>query len=546
MTHEMMILVIQLGIIILAAKFTGWLFAHKLGQPQVLGELISGMVIGPYLLGSIEIPLLHGPLFHHTGEAIPVSPELYGVATLGSIILLFVSGLETDLKTFLKFSAKGSIVGIGGIIIAFFMGAGITVLLTPGVDSLMHPTAMFLGTISTATSVGITARILSDKKKLSSPEGVTILAAAVLDDVLSFVLLSVVVSFTAVAASGGAVAWGALGAVALKAVGFFIICSVLGIFLAPRIIKGLRVLDSMDVIIGASLGISLLLAGLSEMTGLAMIIGAYITGLSFSQTDVSHEIRERTEGVYNFLVPVFFSVMGMMVDFAAMKSVIWFGLAFTAVAFISKIFGCGLPALFAGFNLRGAYRIGVGMLPRGEVALIIAGIGLSNGVIGAEMFGVAIMTMLLASIAAPPLLIQSFSGGSGYRSSIEEKDTAVSIELEFPSLMAADFMRRSLFAGFRSEGFFVNQLDHNTRVYQLRMDLVVLTLIQEGEKIILNTPPEHEQFVRLMMMEQLLDFKDFLSGLESMKSPDMMGAELLMGMFAEEGARKSKESGASS
>ncbi len=539
MTHKMLVLVIQLGLIILASKLLGWFFSRKLRQPQVLGELIAGMLIGPYLLGSIHIGALEGPVFPISGGTIPVSPELYGLATVGSIILLFVSGLETDLKTFLKFSAKGSIVGIGGIIISFLLGSSVTVLLNPAVDSIMHPTALFLGTISTATSVGITARILSEKKKLSTPEGVTILAAAVLDDVLSIVLLSVVVGMAGVAALGGSMEWGAIGIVALKAIGFWLICTIIGIIIAPHLTKRLKYFESLEVIVGVSLGIALILAGLSEMVELAMIIGAYITGLSFSQTDVAHEIREQIQGLYDFLVPIFFCVMGMMVNFAAMAEVIWFGLAFTLVAFIGKLFGCGIPALFVGFNIRGAFRIGSGMLPRGEVTLIVAGIGLSSGAIGADMFGVAIMTMLFASIAAPPLLIMSFKGGSGYRKTLEEKDEAVAIELEFPSVQTAEFLRRSLSDGFRSEGFFVHRLDHNAQVFQIKKDAMAFTMVQDKAKIILNAPPEHEQFVRLMMMEELLTFKDFLSGLESMKSPDMMGAELLMGMFADEAAKKS-------
>ncbi len=454
---------------------------------------------------------------------------------MGSVILLFVSGLETDLKTFLRFSGKGSVVGLGGIFISFLLGSGVTALLNPAVDSIMHPTALFLGTISTATSVGITARILSEKKKLSTPEGVTILAAAVLDDVLSIVLLSVVVGMAAVAAAGGSVAWGAIGVVAVKAIGFWLVCTVIGIIAAPHITKGLKYFESLELIVGVSLGIALILAGLSEMVELAMIIGAYITGLSFSQTDVSHEIREQIQGLYDFLVPIFFGVMGMMVNFAAMVDVIWFGLAFTIVAFIGKLFGCGLPALFVGFNTRGAFRIGAGMLPRGEVTLIVAGIGLSSGAIGPDMFGVAIMTMLFASIAAPPLLIKSFEGGSGYRKALEEKEEAISIELEFPTELTAAFLRRSLIDGFRGEEFFVNRLDHNAQVYQIRKEQMIFTLMQQKTRIIVNTPPEHEQLIRLMMIEELLIFKDFLSGLDTMKSPDMMGAELMMGIFAQGG-----------
>jgi Kef-type K+ transport system membrane component KefB len=533
----MLLLILQLGTILIAAKITGWFFSKKLNQPQVLGELLAGMVIGPFMLGSIHLNILEGPLFPNSGATIPVSPELYGLATVGSVILLFVSGLETDLKTFLKFSAKGSVVGLGGIFISFFLGSGVTVLLNPSVHSIMDPTALFLGTISTATSVGITARILGEKKKLSSPEGVTILAAAVLDDVLSIVLLSVVVGMAGAAAAGGVMNWGAIGVVALKAIGFWLVCTLIGIMTAPKLIRGLKRSESFELIVGVSLGIALILAGLSEMVELAMIIGAYITGLSLSQTDVSHEIRERIQGLYDFVVPIFFCVMGMMVDFSALKNVLVFGLSFTLVGFIGKLFGCGIPALFAGFNVRGAFRIGAGMLPRGEVTLIVAGIGLSSGAIGKDMFGVAIMTMLFASIAAPPLLIKSFQGGSGYKRDITQKDESVSIELEFPSIQTADFLRRSVTDGFREEGFFINRLDHNAQVFQIRKDDIVFTLEQDKESISLNTPPAHEQFVRLMMMEKLLEFKDFLDGLESMKSPDMMGADLLMGMFADEDAK---------
>ncbi len=532
MAHEMMILVLQLGLILFFARISGWFFSRKLKQPQVLGELIAGMIIGPYLLGAVNIPFLNGPIFPLSDGTIPVSPELYGFAVLGSIVLLFTSGLETDLPTFIKFSGKGSVVGLGGIIISFLLGSGITVLLNPVVDSFLHPTALFLGTISTATSVGITARILSEKRKLSSPEGVTILAAAVLDDVLSIVLLSVVVGMSA-ALAGNSMSWGNVGIVAVKAIGFWVICTVIGILVAPLITKKLKLLDSLDLIAGLSFGMALILAGISEMFELAMIIGAYIVGLSFSRTDVAHEIRERIQGVYNFLVPVFFCVMGMMVNFSAMREVLWFGLAFAVVGFIGKLVGCGLPALLVGFNLRGAFRIGSGMLPRGEVTLIVAGVGLSSGAIGPDMFGVAIMTMLFASIASPPLLIKSFKGGSGYRKSLEkEAKDVVSIELSFPGYRAAEFMRRSLAEGFREEGFFIHRLDHNRLVYQIRQNDIVFTLIQEHEKLILNTTPENESFIRLMMMERLLEFKDFLSGLESMKSPDMMGAELMKGIFS--------------
>jgi Kef-type K+ transport system membrane component KefB len=405
----------------------------------------------------------------------------------------------------------------------------------------MDPEALFLGTICTATSIGITARILGESRKISSPEGVTILAAAVLDDVISIVLLSVVVGISTVAMGGGTVAWSQIGSVALKAVGFWAICMVVGIVAAPHITKRMKRLESLGIVAEISFGIALLLAGFSEMAGLAMIIGAYITGLSFSQTDVSSEITERIKAVGDYFIPVFFAVMGMMVDFKAVGSVLGFGILFSLIAFAGKLFGCGFPALFVGFNMKGAFRIGAGMLPRGEVTLIVAGIGLASGAIGPDMFGVAVMTMLLASVAAPPLLVQSFKGGSGYKKELQtsEDGDMVTLELEFPSERAADFLRRSISDAFRSEGFFIRTIEGSVKSWQIRKDELVFILKRQGAKLELQSKQQDEAFVRLMLMETLVDFQEFVDSLKSMEQPEMMGAGLLMNMFAQQSKSES-------
>ena len=443
------------------------------------------------------------------------------------------------MPTFIRFSGKASVVGLGGVCFSFLLGSGITVLFHPGVNSIMDPEALFLGTICTATSIGITARILSENKKISTPEGVTILAAAVLDDVISIVLLSVVVGISLVKIGGGTIAWSGIGLVAIKAIGFWAVCMVIGIFAAPFLTKGMKSFQSISLIAEISFGLALLLAGLSEMAGLAMIIGAYITGLSFSQTDVASEIIERIKSVGTYFVPVFFAVMGMMVDFSAIGSVVGFGLLFASLAFVGKLFGCGLPALFVGFNMRGAFRIGAGMLPRGEVTLIVAGIGLASGAIGPDMFGVAVMTMLLASIAAPPLLVFSFKGKSGYRDTLETVADIdmVSIELEFPSERAAEFVRRSLAQAFRSEGFFITSLEGSARSWQIRKDEMIFVMKRQVSKLEISCKRHNEGFVRLMMLETLADFQEFIDGLKSMDSPDMMGANLMINIFAQEDSR---------
>ncbi len=538
MTHKMMLLVFQLSIILIIANIFGYVFPRFLKLPKVLGELCAGILIGPYALGHFIIPFLHQPLFLVSKSAeLPISQELYGFSIIASIILLFLSGLETDLKTFLKFSLKGSAVGIGGVILSFVLGNLLTVFFWPGVESFLDPKALFLGVLSTATSVGITARILSEKRKMSSPEGVTILAAAVLDDVLGIIILAIVIGIAGSSTSGEAVNWGSIGIIASKAFGFWLVCTAIGIFVAPFLTKGLKKFDSMTLIATIAFGIALLLAGLAEMSGLAMIIGSYIAGLSLSQTDIAPEIEKKMKSLYNFFVPIFFCVMGMFVDLSIFKDfqIVLFGLVYTALAIIGKLVGCGVPALATGFNLKGAFRIGSGMLPRGEVTLIIAGIGVATGIIDAKLFGVAIMTLFIASVIAPPMLLFSFKdGASGYRKKLKDSNSikdSKSIEISFPSQRMVNFILDEILESFRNEEFFVTKLGRSKPIFHVRKDNTFISVNCNENNIIINTAPKDEYFVRLLVSEEVLKIKDLLSGLDGMKSPDMIGSDLLIGMF---------------
>ena len=535
LTHQMTVLVLQLAVILISAKILGYLFQRFLKQPRVLGELAAGMMIGPYALGQFYIGLLNQPLFPIGEGVLPVSPELYGFASVASIVLLFLAGLETDLPTFLRFSLVGSLVGLGGAAVTFFAGSTVAIWVLPQVTGYLHPVALFLGVLSTATSVGITARILSDKRQMSSPEGVSILSAAVLDDVIGIILLAVVVGIVRSEGPAGQIDWGQIGIIAGKAVGFWLGFTVIGILLAPKLIKGLKVFRSMDVLAGTTFGLALFLSGLSETAGLAMIIGAYVTGLSLSQTDIAHQLRERLAGLYDFLVPVFFCVMGMLVDFSAFASVIWFGLLYTAVAIVGKVVGCGVPALFTGFNLKGALRIGLGMLPRGEVSLIIAGIGLSTGAIAPELFGVAVLTMLISTVAAPPAIIRSFDGTPGYvakrglRPGREAEQREVVLDL--PTALTAEFFRRRILQSFRNEEYFVNRIDFENEIYQIRQDDTIITLTQTENTITVQTDPATEPFVRFLMAEEIVELRDLLEGLEKMNQQGDVGQNLLGGIF---------------
>ena len=415
-------LLIQLSIIIAAAKVAGELAVRFLKLPSVLGELGIGVLIGPYALGALPIPGW-GPIFPNLAtevNPIPVSVELWSLAQLGSIVLLFHIGLETNLRQFLRYVGPATAVAIGGVVLPFGLGAGATVMFGFA-DSFLSPEALFMGSILTATSVGITARVLTDLNRLDAPEGVTIIAAAVVDDVLGILILTVVVGISA----AGGFSLASLGWISFKAIGFWLGLTGVGLLIAPYLEKVMDKFRTSGAITVIPLALGFLAAGLSEIFGLAFIIGAFSIGLALSTTRMGHLAEVSMIGVIDFLVPVFFVVMGMLVDVGSMQGAVVFGLVVSVLAIFSKVVGSGVPAFATRFNFRGSARVGIGMMPRGEVALIIAGIGLSQHIIGQDLFGVSIMMTVITTLIAPVILVQLFEkGGSGVRGELEEGTAA--------------------------------------------------------------------------------------------------------------------------
>lgn len=402
-------LALQLGIILIVAKLFGEVVERIFKQPAVLGELLAGVVIGPFLLGGLSFGGV-GPFFpfpHGVESVIPVSSELFSIAQIAAVILLFETGLETDLRSFLRFAPQASLVAVGGVILPFAFGDAAAVLFGFA-DGFMDPPALFMGTIMTATSVGITARVLDELHALDSAEGVTILGAAVVDDVLGILILTVVAGLGV----AGTIELSNIAFVGAKAIGFWLVLTVGGIFIAKYVVRAMNKLRVEGATLAIAFALALLAASLAETFGLAMIIGAYSVGLALSQTDLSRVLEEPLGGMYNALVPVFFVVMGMMVNIEAMLSAIGFGVIIVVLAILGKLIGSGLPAYIAGFSKMGAWRVGVGMAPRGEVGLIVAGIGVSEAIIGPDLFGVAILMTVATTVFAPILLVPAFKSNS--------------------------------------------------------------------------------------------------------------------------------------
>ena len=516
MTHRMMMLAIQLGVIVIAARFGNILFT-RLKLPGVVGELMTGVLIGPYVLGGIAIPGFPDGLFHVPASVavgnIPVSPELYGICAVASVVLLFLVGLETDIGLFMRYSLAGSLVGIGGVVTTFLLGDVMAMLFSPMLFDeqlgFFDAPCLFLGIISTATSVGITARILSERRKLDSPEGVTILAGAVIDDVLGMILLAIGMGIITASGASGGIDWGHIGLIAFKSISVWLVATAIGLLASLKISGMLKMFGDRSAIAVMALGLAMILAGLFEEAGLAMIIGAYVMGLSLSRTDLSHVIQEKLHPLYVFLVPVFFTVMGMLVDVRvlASKEVLLFGMLYTVVAAAAKVVGCGLPALFVNFNLRGALRIGAGMLPRGEVTLIIAGVGLAAGVLNPKIFGVVVFMTFCAALIAPPALVHMFKGSeSGVRKEVGGGDSSELI-FSFPSFMAAELLVGKLMQAFEAEGFFVHTISRDERLYQLRKEDTVIGFQHRDADIVFDVKAPQVPFINTAMVEVVAELE---------------------------------------
>jgi Kef-type K+ transport system membrane component KefB len=380
MAHTAMSQFVGMLVVILAvAKLAGAL-AQRLGQPTVLGELAGGVAIGTSVLGWVD----------------PHHQALQLLAELGVLILLFAIGLETDVAQLVRVGVTSMTVAVVGVVLPFALGYAACRML--GMSDLRSVVA---AATLTATSVGITARVLSDLGQLGAPEGQIILGAALIDDVLGLLFLTVIeglsqghqVSVTMVlGAAGRAVAFVLLAGLAAKRV----------IPLIFRLVERIQLPGTVTVF---AVIVALSMAWLADRCGSAMIIGAFAAGLLLSDVPRAHEIERGIAGLGHFFVPIFFVTVGASVDLAALNPVrpesrftLLTGGILIAVGIVGKFLAGYAPFWFRGNKA----VVGVGMIPRGEVGLIFAQIGLATGVFDAGLFGAATLMVMITTLVAPP------------------------------------------------------------------------------------------------------------------------------------------------
>src|SRR6266478_439379 len=397
---------LALAAILAGAKLGGDL-AERIGQPAVLGELVVGILLGN--LDLVGVSWFRGVAADHTVD---------GLARLGVVLLLFEVGLESTVGDMLKVGGRSLLVAVLGVVTPWVLGWGVGALLHPGSSPYVHA---FLGATLTATSVGITARVLKDLGHAQSPEARIILGAAVIDDVLGLVVLAAVAAVIAAADSGAALSYGALALVLGKALIFLFGALSLGVAFSPRLFSFASRLRGSGVLLATALVFCFTLAWLASVIGLAPIVGAYAAGLILEDLHYrdfaakeERQLEDLVRPISSFLVPVFFVLLGMRVDLATFVRPEILGLA--AVLTVAAVIGkqaCALGALGARLDW---LSIGIGMIPRGEVGLIFANIGLTlvvhgEHIIDAATYSAVVIMVMLTTLITPPALKWSLGRG---------------------------------------------------------------------------------------------------------------------------------------
>jgi Kef-type K+ transport system membrane component KefB len=369
-------LLLTLAAIILATKLLGDL-AQRIKQPAVLGELAAGVLLGGSALGILD----------------PTDVTIAALAEMGVLILLFEIGLHTDVRSLMRVGRSAITVGLVGVVLPFALGYGVASAL--GLASLP---AIVCGAALTATSIGISARVLSDLDRLHTKEGQVVLGAAVFDDIVGLIILTIVARL----ALGAPVTPLGVTQVAAIAMGFVVLALLLGRWLAPplfRLVEHIRVTGALGLI---ALAFAFVLAWLADISGSARIIGAFAAGLVLHGTPQRREIEQATTAIGLFFVPIFFASVGAAVDLSTLLNAeaLTIGGALIVVAVIGKFAAGYAPWWFRGSKA----LIGVAMIPRGEVGLIFAQMGLSRGAIDTQLFSALTIMVMVTTFLAPPLL----------------------------------------------------------------------------------------------------------------------------------------------
>ncbi|MEK0320122.1 MAG: cation:proton antiporter [Nitrosopumilus sp.] len=384
---EFIQIIIGVGILLFSAKIMAELFV-RLKLPIVLGELLAGMIIGPFALGSLLV--LNGEPLLTIGSEIRVLGEI------GAIVILFIAGLEMTPREFIRGGKASFTVGTLGVVIPFF--AGLVVFQMFGFDALQ---SMMIATALTATSIAISVQVLSEFGKIKTREARLIISAAVVDDILAIAILSVVSSLATGEGGIDQLDITDVTITILKVLGFFAVMLIVSVVILPRIITP-RLWKAKGSIEGVATASFFGAAALAGAIGLSPIVGAFAVGMALSTSKVFDKIEHYASKIGLIFAPLFFSIIGAQVDLRAVNlEILMLSGVMIVIAVVTKYFGCGLPAWFFLKNKKQGMRVGIGMISRGEVGLIVAGVGISSGVLTSDVYSTIVLMVVATTIITP-------------------------------------------------------------------------------------------------------------------------------------------------
>ena len=379
-------IIISLAILLFSAKLFAEIF-HRIKMPVVLGELLAGIIVGPFALGGL-------PIFN--GEPLVILDEtVKHIGEIAAIVILFIAGLEITPREFLKGGDASFTVGSLGVIVPFFVG--FYVFLTFGLEAIE---SMLVATALTATSIAITIQVLTELGKMQTKEARLILGAAIVDDILAIAALSVVTTMVQTGDTSPAIM--DITFLILKILGLFAVLLIGSVLLVPRILHIERLWRSEGSMEGVTTAAFFGAAGLAAFVGLSPIVGSFSVGMAVASTKVIKKVEEYVSKLGIIFAPLFFAIIGAQVDLRGVNiEVLYLSGIIIAIAVVTKLVGCGLPALIFLKNKGKAMKVGIGMVSRGEVGLIVAGVGVSTGALSADIYTTVIIMVALTTIITP-------------------------------------------------------------------------------------------------------------------------------------------------
>jgi len=378
--------IISLSLLLFTSKIFAELF-YRIKLPIVLGEILAGIIIGPYALGGL-------PLFN--GEPLVILDEtIHHIGELAAIVILFVAGLEITPREFLRGGASSFTVGALGVIVPFFIGYILFSLY--GLEALE---TLLIATALTATSIAISIQVLTSLGKMQTKEARLILGAAIVDDILAIAVLSVVLTMVQTGNTTPDIM--EITFLILKILGLFVALLVGSVLIVPRILHRERLWKSQGSIEGITTAIFFGGAGIAALVGLSPIVGAFAIGMAVASTRLIKQVEEYVHKLQIIFAPLFFAVIGAQVDLRGINlEVLLLAGILVSIAIVTKLLGCGLPSLIFLKDKSKAMRVGIGMISRGEVGLIIAGVGATSGVLSGDVYTAIIVMVAVTTIITP-------------------------------------------------------------------------------------------------------------------------------------------------